>query len=96
MRVAESQVIVTPIELEWEGFVTLEIFNTTPQPAKVYANEGVCPILFFRSDEACERYFSRGGAVCRLQSFCPGIGSVECLRTAILNQSTSDWCPMNR
>jgi dCTP deaminase len=54
MRVAESQVIVTPIELEWEGFVTLEIFNTTPQPAKVYANEGVCPILFFRSDEAFE------------------------------------------
>jgi dCTP deaminase len=54
MRVAESQVNVTPFEPEWEGFVTLEISNTTPLPAKVYANEGLCQILFFRSDEACE------------------------------------------
>ena len=42
---------VTPFEPEWEGFVTLEISNTTPLPAKVYANEGLCQILFFRSDE---------------------------------------------
>ena len=45
---------VTPFEPEWEGFVTLEISNTTPLPAKVYANEGLCQILFFRSDEPCE------------------------------------------
>jgi len=45
---------VTPFEPEWEGFVTLEISNTTPLPAKVYANEGLCQILFFQSDEPCE------------------------------------------
>ncbi len=45
---------VTPFEPEWEGFVTLEISNTTPLPAKVYANEGLCQILFFQSDESCE------------------------------------------
>jgi dCTP deaminase len=44
---------VTPFEPEWEGFATLEISNTTPLPAKVYAHEGLCQILFFRSDEAC-------------------------------------------
>jgi dCTP deaminase len=45
---------VTPFEPEWEGFVTLEISNTSPLPAKVYANEGMCQILFFQSDEMCE------------------------------------------
>jgi len=45
---------VTPFEPEWEGFVTLEISNTTPLPAKIYANEGLCQILFFQSDEMCE------------------------------------------
>lgn len=45
---------VTPFEPEWEGFVTLEISNTTPLPAKVYANEGLCQILFFQADEVCE------------------------------------------
>ena len=45
---------VTPFEPEWEGFVTLEISNTTPLPAKVYANEGLCQILFFQGDEVCE------------------------------------------
>ena len=45
---------VTPFEPEWEGFVTLEISNTSPLPAKVYANEGMCQILFFQSDEQCE------------------------------------------
>ena len=44
---------VTPFEPEWEGYVTLEISNTTPLPAKVYANEGLCQILFFQSDEPC-------------------------------------------
>ena len=53
---------VTPFEPEWEGFVTLEISNTTPLPAKVYANEGLCQILFFRSDQACEvSYADRKG-----------------------------------
>jgi dCTP deaminase len=45
---------VTPFEPEWEGFVTLEISNTTPLPAKVYANEGISQVLFFQSDEPCE------------------------------------------
>jgi dCTP deaminase len=45
---------VTPFEPEWEGFVTLEISNTTPLPAKIYANEGLCQILFFQGDEECE------------------------------------------
>jgi dCTP deaminase len=45
---------VTPFEPEWEGFVTLEISNTTPLPAKIYANEGLCQIIFFESDEICE------------------------------------------
>jgi len=45
---------VTPFEPEWEGQVTLEISNTTPLPAKIYANEGIAQVLFFESDEACE------------------------------------------
>lgn len=45
---------VTPFEPEWEGFVTLEISNTTPLPAKIYANEGIAQVLFFESDEECE------------------------------------------
>ncbi len=45
---------VTPFEPEWEGYVTLEISNTTPLPAKVYANEGISQVLFFESDEDCE------------------------------------------
>jgi dCTP deaminase len=53
---------VTPFEPEWEGFVTLEISNTTPLPAKVYANEGLCQILFFESDDVCEvSYADRKG-----------------------------------
>ena len=45
---------VTPLEPEWEGFVTLEFSNTTPLPAKIYANEGIAQVLFFESDESCE------------------------------------------
>ena len=45
---------VTPFEPEWEGYVTLEISNTTPLPAKVYANEGISQVLFFQGDEPCE------------------------------------------
>jgi dCTP deaminase len=45
---------VTPFEPEWEGFVTLEISNTTPLPAKIYANEGIAQVLFFEADETCE------------------------------------------
>lgn len=45
---------VTPFEPEWEGFVTLEISNTTPLPAKIYANEGISQVLFFEGDEQCE------------------------------------------
>ena len=44
---------VTPFEPEWEGHVTLEISNTTPLPAKIYSNEGLCQVLFFESDEEC-------------------------------------------
>ena len=53
---------VTPLEPEWEGHVTLEFSNTTPLPAKIYANEGVAQLLFFQSDEVCETsYKDRGG-----------------------------------
>tara|TARA_B100002052_G_scaffold241646_1_gene226203 strand:+ start:20892 stop:21452 length:561 start_codon:yes stop_codon:yes gene_type:complete len=45
---------VTPFEPEWEGYVTLEISNTTPLPAKIYSNEGLCQVLFFESDEDCD------------------------------------------
>lgn len=45
---------VTPFEPQWEGFVTLEISNTTPLPAKIYANEGIAQVLFFEADEECE------------------------------------------
>ena len=44
---------VTPFEPEWEGHVTIEISNTTPLPAKIYANEGIAQVLFFESDELC-------------------------------------------
>jgi dCTP deaminase len=53
---------VTPLEPEWEGHVTLEFSNTTPLPAKIYANEGVAQMLFLESDEMCETsYRDRGG-----------------------------------
>ena len=53
---------VTPFEPEWEGYVTLEFSNTTPLPARIYANEGIAQVLFFESDEVCETsYKDRGG-----------------------------------
>ena len=53
---------VTPLEPEWEGHVTLEFSNSTPLPAKIYANEGVAQMIFFESDEVCETsYLDRRG-----------------------------------
>jgi dCTP deaminase len=53
---------VTPFEPGWEGFVTLEISNTTPLPAKIYANEGIAQVLFLEADEECEvSYADRDG-----------------------------------
>jgi dCTP deaminase len=53
---------VTPLEPEWEGHLTLEISNTTPLPARIYANEGIAQLLFFESDESCEiSYGDRAG-----------------------------------
>jgi dCTP deaminase len=53
---------VTPLEPEWEGHVTLEFSNTTPLPAKIYANEGVAQMLFFESEQVCEMsYADRAG-----------------------------------
>ncbi len=53
---------VTPLEPEWEGHVTLEFSNTTPLPARIYANEGVAQVIFLESDEVCETsYRDRGG-----------------------------------
>jgi len=49
---------VTPFEPEWEGHATLEISNTTPLPAKVYANEGIAQVIFLESDEICERSYA--------------------------------------
>jgi dCTP deaminase len=53
---------VTPFEPEWEGYVTLEISNTTPLPAKIYANEGIAQVVFFKADSVCEvSYKDKGG-----------------------------------
>lgn len=53
---------VTPLEPEWEGHVTLEFSNTTPLPARIYANEGVAQVIFLESDEECEvSYKDKGG-----------------------------------
>ncbi len=57
---------VTPFEPEWEGHVTLEISNTTPLPAKIYANEGLAQVVFFLANEVCETsYADRGGKYMR-------------------------------
>ncbi len=57
---------VTPLEPGWEGHVTLEFSNTTPLPAKIYANEGVCQFLFFKSDYKCDTtYSARSGKYMR-------------------------------
>ena len=49
---------VTPLEPEWRGQITIEISNTTPLPAKIYANEGIAQILFFRGEAVCERSYA--------------------------------------
>lgn len=60
---------VTPFEPEWEGFVTLEISNTTPLPAKIYAKEGLAQVLFFEADEECEiSYADKKGKYQKQQS----------------------------
>jgi dCTP deaminase len=66
---------VTPFEPEWEGTVTLEISNTTPLPAKIYANEGLAQVLFFEAKEVCEvSYADRKGKYMRqLEITCPRI-----------------------
>ena len=59
---------VTPLEPEWEGHVTLEFSNTTPLPAKIYANEGACQFLFLKGDQPCETsYADRGGKYMKQQ-----------------------------
>jgi dCTP deaminase len=59
---------VTPLEPEWEGFVTLEFSNTTPLPARIYANEGACQFVFLRAKEPCEvSYADRAGKYMRQQ-----------------------------
>jgi dCTP deaminase len=53
---------VTPLEPEWRGKITLEISNTTPLPAKVYANEGIAQLVFLKADRVCEvSYADKGG-----------------------------------
>ena len=60
---------VTPFEPEWEGYVTLEISNTTPLPARVYANEGIAQVLFFEADEECDiSYADKKGKYQKQQS----------------------------
>jgi dCTP deaminase len=57
---------VTPLEPEWEGHVTIEISNTTPLPARIYAGEGICQFLFFRGERPCEvSYADRAGKYMR-------------------------------
>ena len=66
---------VTPFEPEWEGTVTLEISNTTPLPAKIYANEGVAQVLFFEAKEVCEVSYAdrKGKYMKQLEITCPRI-----------------------
>ena len=60
---------VTPFEPEWEGYVTLEISNTTPLPAKIYGGEGIAQVIFFEADQECEvSYADRKGKYQRQQS----------------------------
>jgi len=60
---------VTPFEPEWEGYVTLEISNTTPLPARIYASEGIAQVIFFEADEECEvSYADKKGKYQRQQS----------------------------
>jgi len=60
---------VTPFEPEWEGYVTLEISNTTPLPARIYSNEGIAQVLFFEADEPCEvSYADKKGKYQKQQS----------------------------
>ena len=60
---------VTPFEPEWEGFVTLEISNTTPLPARIYSNEGIAQVLFFEADEVCDiSYADKRGKYQKQQS----------------------------
>ena len=49
---------MTPFEPEWEGYVTLEISNTTPLPARIYPNEGIAQVLFFEADDVCETSYA--------------------------------------
>jgi len=66
---------VTPFEPEWEGFVTLEISNTTPLPAKIYAGEGLAQVLFFVADEVCETSYAdrKGKYMNQMAITCPSI-----------------------
>ncbi len=60
---------VTPFEPEWEGYVTLEISNTTPLPARIYANEGIAQVVFFEADDECEiSYADKKGKYQKQQS----------------------------
>lgn len=60
---------VTPFEPEWEGFVTLEISNTTPLPARIYSNEGIAQVIFFEADEVCDiSYADKKGKYQKQQS----------------------------
>ena len=69
---------VTPLEPEWEGHVTLEFSNTTPLPAKIYANEGACQFLFLQGNEPCETsYADRAGKAFGLVDGVLAVGCVE-------------------
>ena len=57
-RMALEHQMIQPFEPEWEGYVTLEISNTTPLPARIYANEAIAQVLFFESDEPCETSYA--------------------------------------
>ena len=79
---------VTPFEPEWEGHVTIEISNTTPLPAKIYANEGIAQVLFFQSDETAGSvsYRDKKGSNCQAQQ---GVDAPEDLSKACDGSSSS-------
>src|SRR5258706_8682130 len=80
---------VTPFEPEWEGFVTLEISNTTPLPARIYANEGIAQVLFFTADEGdeCEVSYKDRRANIRRSGALPYPGCKRLLSYGVLSYS---------
>ncbi len=86
---------VTPFEPEWEGYVTLEISNTTPLPAKIYANEGIAQVLFFEGDEECEiSYADKKGKIKTTAIVCQALITVITSRDLLYGRKSPFFLEM--